>query len=82
MLASVAEQLVECLHKRHAAMPHGRLSYGIHAKFGAHGRASARVGSRDPVVDSVLIAGAAARARVFRDAVIGHVGVALGEHEG
>jgi hypothetical protein len=38
-------------------MPHGRLRYDIYARFGAHRCASARVGSRDPVVDSVLIAG-------------------------
>ena len=44
------------------AMPHGRLRYDIHAKFGAHRRASARVGSRGPVVDSVLIAGHAGTA--------------------
>src|SRR5580693_147320 len=48
-------------------MPHGRLRYDIHARFGARRRASARVGSRDPVVDSVLIAGhagTAARTRI------------------
>ena len=43
-------------------MPHGRLRYDIHAKFGVRRRASARVGSRDRIVDSVLIAGHAATA--------------------
>jgi hypothetical protein len=45
-----------------AAEPHGRLRYDIDARFGARRRASARVGSRDPVVDSVLIAGHAGTA--------------------
>lgn len=40
-------------------MPRGRLSYDIHARFGARRRASATVGSRDPEVDNVLIAGRA-----------------------
>jgi hypothetical protein len=53
---------MECLHGRHAAMPHGRLRYDIHARFGAHRCPSARVGSRDLVVDSVLIAGHAGTA--------------------
>jgi hypothetical protein len=44
------------------AMPHGRLRYDIHARFAAYRRASARVGSRGPGVDSVLIAGHAATA--------------------
>jgi hypothetical protein len=39
------------------AMPHGRLRYGIHARFGAGRCASAGVDSRGPAVDSVLIAG-------------------------
>jgi hypothetical protein len=43
-------------------MPHGRLRYDIHAKLGVRRRASARVGSRDRIVDSVLIAGHAATA--------------------
>ena len=48
------------------AMPHGRLRYDVHARFGARWRASARVGSRDPVVDSVLIAGHAGTAAAVR----------------
>jgi hypothetical protein len=42
------------------------LRYDIHARFGARRRASARVGSRDPVVDSVLIAGRAGTAAWVR----------------
>jgi hypothetical protein len=41
----------------------------MHAGFGARRRASARVGSRDPVVESVLIA--AARRDIRRGARIG-----------
>jgi hypothetical protein len=37
-LPSVTEQLAECLHERHAAMPHGRLRCDIHARFGAPAR--------------------------------------------
>jgi hypothetical protein len=35
------------------------LNYDLHARFVARRRASATVDSRDPVVDSVLIAGGA-----------------------
>ena len=48
------------------AMPHRRLRYDIHARFGAHRRASARVDRRAPVVDSVLIAGHAGTAAAVR----------------
>ena len=40
----------------------GCLSYDIHAMFDAHRCASVRVDSRDPIVDSVLIAGYAGTA--------------------
>jgi hypothetical protein len=39
------------------ATTYGRLRYEIHTIFAAHRCASARVDSRAPVVDSVLIAG-------------------------
>ena len=48
------------------AMPHGRLRYDIHARFGAGRRASASADSRGPVVDSVLIAGHAGTAAAMR----------------
>ena len=48
------------------AMPHGRLSYDSHARFGARRCASARAGSRDPIMDSVLIAGHAGTAAAVR----------------
>jgi hypothetical protein len=48
------------------AMPHGRLRYDIHARFGARGRASAGVDSRGPVAASVLIAGHAGTAGAVR----------------
>jgi hypothetical protein len=51
------------------AMPHGRLRYDIHAKFGARRRASARVGNRGAVVDSVLIVGPAGTAAAARGTV-------------
>src|SRR5580658_2269640 len=44
------------------AMPHGRLRYDIHARFGAGRCASASADSRGTVVDSVLIAGHAGTA--------------------
>jgi hypothetical protein len=47
------------------------LSYDIHAMFGAHRCASARVDSRDPIVDSVLIAGHAGTAAPVRGAALG-----------
>src|SRR5580693_813510 len=40
-----------------SAAPYGRLNYDTHAMFAGHLRASARVDSRDPMVDSVLIVG-------------------------
>jgi hypothetical protein len=48
------------------AMPHGRLRYDIHARFGAGRGASASADSRGPVVDSVLIAGRAGTAVAVR----------------
>ena len=45
---------------------YGRLRYDIHATLAAHRCASARVDSRDPVVDSVLIAGHAGTAAAVR----------------
>jgi hypothetical protein len=47
-------------------MPHGRLRYDIHARFAAYRCASARVGSRGPVADSVLIVGHAGMAAAVR----------------
>src|SRR3984957_14182305 len=47
-------------------VPHGRLSYDIHARFGAGRCASAGVGSRGPWVDSVLIVGHAGTAPAGR----------------
>src|SRR6266436_9894575 len=44
------------------ARPHRDVSYDIHAMFAARRCASARVDSRDPIVDSVLIAGHAGTA--------------------
>src|SRR5580693_6441932 len=40
-----------------SSAPYGRLNYHTHAMFAAHLRASVRVDSRDPMVDSVLIVG-------------------------
>jgi Aromatic-ring hydroxylase, C-terminal len=52
------------------------LRYDIDAKFAAHRRASTRGDSRDPVADSVLIAGCARTAAPVRGALLrpdGHV---------
>ena len=48
------------------AATYGRLRYDIDATLAAHRCASARVDSRDPVVDSVLIAGHAGTAAAVR----------------
>ena len=48
------------------AATYGRLRYDIHAMLAAHRRASARVDSRDPVVDSVLTVGHAGTAAAVR----------------
>lgn len=53
------------------AMPHGRLRYDIHARFAAYRYASARVGSRGPVVNSMLIAGHAGMAVAVRGSARG-----------
>ena len=67
------------------AATYARLSYDVHAMFAARWCASARVDSRDPVVDSVLIAGRIVRcvprqasggAAGARPALAGHVHVA------
>ena len=59
---------VKCLA---SATTYGCLSYDIHAKFVAPRRASARVDSRGPVVDSVLIAGHAGTAAAVRGSARG-----------
>ena len=53
------------------ATTYGYLRYDIHAMFGAHGCASARVDSRDPMADSVLIAGQAGTAAAVRGSAWG-----------
>jgi hypothetical protein len=50
---------------------YGRLNYDIHAMFASRRCASARVDSRDPVVDSVLIVGQAGTAAAVRESALG-----------
>jgi hypothetical protein len=49
-----------------SATTYGCLGYNIHAMFAARRCASARIDSRDPMVDSVLIAGHAGTAAAMR----------------